>query len=242
MNQVEGTGSFSVAGAGEVQRLSASSEQDDFLKLLVAQMRYQDPLNPLEGTDFTANLAQFRSLEQLQNIGSKLDQSVEADLLLARSINNTMAATLIGKTVRAVSDKVALGERGPVDINFELADRASQVTVEILSAGGEVLRTITAESLDAGFGSVAWDGRDRNGQRLPAGEYQVRISAVAPGGASVTVQPLTVGVVSGVRFIDGNPVLIVDGREIQFGSVLEILDEQDDSRDGSDSLFDRSIE
>jgi len=241
VNQVEGAGSFSVAGAGEAQPLSTSSERDDFLKLLVAQMRFQDPLNPLEGSDFTASLAQFSSLEQLQNIGSKLDQSVEADLLLARSINNTMAATLIGKSVRAVSDQVAFDGHRSVELHFELADRAAQVTVEIVGAGGQTLRTLTATNQETGYGWVTWDGRDRNGNLVPAGEYQVRITAVAPGGGSVAVQPQTLGEVSGVRFVDGNPVLIVDGREILFGSVLEILENQD-SPDDSGDWFDRAFE
>ena len=80
--------------------------KDDFLKLLVTQLSYQDPLNPLEASDFSAQLAQFSSVEQLFNIEETLRASLDANYLLATSINNTMAATVIGKEVRAVGDSI----------------------------------------------------------------------------------------------------------------------------------------
>jgi len=228
MNQIESSTPINLVGSGESTASNQIGSRDDFLRLLVAQMRFQDPLNPLEGSEFTAQLAQFSSLEQLQNIGSQLDQSVDADLLLARSINNTMAATLIGKSVRAADNQVAW-QKDPVQIDFQLDSAAGGVVVEITTEQGEVVRTLTASNLQAGVNSIIWDGRDSRGNRAPEGNYRVRITATAPGSdQAVDVQPLVIGKVTGVKFIDGNPVLIVNGREIAFGSVLEILDPTDE--------------
>lgn len=203
---------------------SAAALREDFLRLLVTQMRFQDPLNPLDGADFTAQLAQFSGLEQLQNISGQLQDSVDADMLLARTINNTLAATLLGKEITAVDNRLTYaGEDVPV--RFRLGADARDVSVEILTESGDRLRTITLPTASAGDGLVIWDGRDNLGNRVPVGDYRVRIQALAADGAAgIEVQPVVVGRVEGVRFIGGNPVLLVDGREILFGSVLEIVE------------------
>ncbi len=225
-------------GGVPVAERQSRSEKDMFLELLVAQMRYQDPLNPIEGTDFTAQLAQFSSLEQLRNMSTSLDASMQADMLLARSINNTLATTIVGKSVKAVCDEVQYDGENPAVVNFDLSDRAADVTVEIIGADGRKLRTISESGLDAGSGSIQWDGCDNGGNKVPAGTYHVEISATSPEGNPVAVQPLLLGHVDSVRFIDGNPVMVVDGREIPFGSVLEIYEtEADDDGDDGGNWF-----
>ena len=80
---------------------SAQEQKADFLNLLVTELRHQDPLNPMDSQAFASQLAQFSTLEELQNIGVKLDNALESDMILSQSINNTMAATLIGRDRRA---------------------------------------------------------------------------------------------------------------------------------------------
>ena len=237
MNSVNNIQSYQMLGVGSVADQQNQSDKDMFLELLVAQMRYQDPLNPIEGTDFTAQLAQFSSLEQLQKMSASLDASTETDMLLARSINNTLATTIVGKSVRAVSDEVHYDGENPVDISFELSGRAASVTIEIVSEDGRTLRTLKDSGFEAGDGSIRWDGCDQHGNNIPAGTYSVTVSAVSPEGNSVSVQPLCVGHVSSVRFVDGNPVLVVDGREIPFGSVLEISETDANDSDNQGSWF-----
>ena len=214
------------AESGSIGGVASSSMKDDFLKLLIAQMRYQDPLSPLEGTEFSSQLAQFSSLEQLTNIGGKLDESVEADMLLARSINNTLATTLIGKTVRAVDDQVEFDGETPVTVNYNLSARAGQLMAEIVDENGITVRTIIVPNVSDGDGSLVWDGRDGSGNRMAAGTYHLQLSATAPDGTTdVSALPIVLGRVDGVRFVNGNPVLLIGDREIAFGSVLEIKQE-----------------
>ncbi|MGA9120044.1 MAG: flagellar hook capping FlgD N-terminal domain-containing protein, partial [Bacteroidota bacterium] len=96
----------SVNTTSPVQTATASNQlgKDDFLKLLVTQLQNQDPLNPLQGTEFVAQLAQFSSLEQLTNINSSLEQNIQSNQLMTQSIGNSLAATLVGKDVRASSN------------------------------------------------------------------------------------------------------------------------------------------
>ena len=79
--------------------------KEDFLRLLVTQLRNQDPINPVKGEDFAAQLAQFSSVEQLQNINANLENNLEMDLLLNQALNNTLATTLIGNNVKAIGGK-----------------------------------------------------------------------------------------------------------------------------------------
>lgn len=242
MESINNITPYEVIGGGDPVSISTGSEKDAFLQLLIAQMKYQDPMNPMEGSDFSAQLAQFSSLEQLQKIVGTLEVSIQTDLLLAQSINNTLATTIVGKSVKAVSDKINYDGENPVKINFELDGRAAMVTIDILDQDGNVLRKLTESNLEAGEGSKEWDGRDYRGNNIPPGEYQVRVTADAPGGGIVPVQPLAVGRVTAVRFIDGNPVLVVGDRELSFGSVLEIMESEDGGSNSVNNWFARLIQ
>ncbi|MFN3821476.1 MAG: flagellar hook assembly protein FlgD [bacterium] len=216
-----------VLGRGSPQGVNRLEGREEFLKILVAQMRYQDPLNPLSGTDFTAQLAQFSSLDELRNISQRLQESVDADLLMARAVNNTMAASLIGKSVRALSDKVIFSGSDPARLTVYLPQAASSLNVEILSDTGQVLRTLTFPNPASGDLEINWDGRNQQGILLPPGEYSIRLNARGFGGETIEAIPIYQGKILAVRFEEGNPVLVVADRTIPFGSVFEISDSQD---------------
>ncbi|MCF7810690.1 flagellar hook assembly protein FlgD [bacterium] len=239
MSDISGITNYQVIGNENAIQSSALEDKNDFLTLLVAQMQYQDPLNPLDGADFAAQLAQFSSLEELQNINTNLSESINADMLLALSINNTMATTIVGKSIRAASNEICFKDGKPVDIDYELSGNAARVKIDIYNEDGQLLRTITETGKGSGDNAASWDGRDAKGNLVPQGSYYVDVSATAPGGGTVAAQALAVGVVTGVRFVDGNPMLIVNGREIAFGSVLEINASTEDNSDPQETLFER---
>ncbi|NLE02866.1 MAG: hypothetical protein GX640_23610, partial [Fibrobacter sp.] len=133
---------------------AASKElgKDDFLTLLVTQMRYQDPLNPMENTEFVSQLAQFRALENSANIEAaigKLDDSfkgtITAQQYTAQSISNTAAVSLIGKDVRlrqvTVNWTAKAGEQVPIRVHL---GNSASATVELVNADGEVVKTMKA--------------------------------------------------------------------------------------------------
>lgn len=237
MNNIGAISQLPVFGAGDIKAQAPPDDKEDFLKLLVAQMRYQDPLSPLQGTEFAAQLAQFSSVEELRNIGGKMDQQTEGNLMLARSVNNTLATTLIGKQVRAEDDRLTFDGDHNVNIRFNLSGLAAPVRIEIMGDNGSTIRTIELPNAGEGDQTVVWDGRDARGNRVPLGDYQVKITATGTGGGNVVATPLAIGRIEGVRFVDGNPVLLMGGRTIPFGSVIEILDSANDG-----SLLDRLMQ
>lgn len=116
--------------------------KDDFLKMLIAQLKNQDPLNPLEGTEFAAQLAEFSSLEQLSNLNSYTKQSIDSNYLLTQSINNTLVATLIGKEVKIESAEINVNGQEKITLGYELATPASSVTIKIMDENGRVVKNI----------------------------------------------------------------------------------------------------
>ena len=194
--------------------------KDAFLKLLVAQLRHQDPLKPQDGSEFVAELAQFSSLEQTMAINDRLDMLA----LQNRGLANTQVAGLVGQiaTVRGTmvtSDGTGVG----APVNFTLGGAADKVTVKITNQSGEVVRTIEVGAKAAGFAKVMWDGRNDSGVVQPAGAYQVSIVAKDANDAPVSVEQETSGTVTGVSFDKGYLVLHLDtGVSVPVSDLLKI--------------------
>ncbi|MDZ7296079.1 MAG: flagellar hook assembly protein FlgD [candidate division KSB1 bacterium] len=183
--------------------------KEAFMQLLVTQLRYQDPLAPMENTEFIAQLAQFSSLEQLWNVSA----NTQTNTLLLQSLQNTVLSGFVDREVWASGGKVWLPDEGDVTLHYTLGGPA-QVTVEVLNEAGLVVRTLLVGLQGAGETHCTWDGRNSAGQRLSSGTYSFRVKAVDESGAAVTATPYTVGTVTGVRFKNGNALLLLGGLEV----------------------------
>jgi flagellar basal-body rod modification protein FlgD len=196
--------------------------KDDFLRLLVAKLSNQDPLNPVEDEAFIAQLAQFSSLEQLTNMNENLQQDIQWNYLLSQTISNTMATSLIGRTVKADSSMIYLETAGTADFAVNLDRDASEVTITIRDEYGNVVRTITEENLEQGDHTINWDGTNDSGEQVPGGAYTVSVNAVDTIGDSFTPSQFIEGKVTGVIYRDGIALLNVNGQDLPLASVLEV--------------------
>jgi flagellar basal-body rod modification protein FlgD len=193
--------------------------KDAFLKLLITQMRYQDPLSPMDNEAFLAQLAQFSSLEQMQ----QLNQNFDTALLLSQSQANNGATALIGKNVRASGDTVELGDEGSVELGYFLASPAQAVEIRVVDESGRTIKTLVANDLAEGSNRIDWDGRDAGGSRVPAGNYSFEVTATDTAGQEVPVTRTVTGLVEGVTFRSGQALLLVNGREIPLSDVLDVF-------------------
>src|SRR3990172_9740552 len=114
--------------------------KDDFLRVFVTRLANQDPSSPVQDEQFIAQMAQFTQLEQLQNMNSNLEKALSADLVLSQTINNTMATSLIVRSVRVQSNSVVIGESGTADISFDLEKNAGDVMIKITNDDGSLVR------------------------------------------------------------------------------------------------------
>lgn len=230
---------LSAINAGPNQSLfgtnNAALGKEDFLRILVTQLRNQDPINPVNSENFATQLAQFSSLEQLQNINDSLGQSIESDLLLNQAINNTMATTLIGQTVRAAGNTVSVSGGKGADINFSLGAAAKKVTIEIRDASGSIVKTVELEQKVAGDHKFEWDGKDASGNQVAEGKYQFSVQAEDVEGNAVATQEFIVGEITGIRYQDGGAILVLGNLNVSLGSVIEIGTGKDGTESGGDS-------
>jgi len=197
-------------------------DKDDFLKLLVAKLSNQDPLNPQDDQAFVAQLAQFSSLEQLKNMNDNLTQDLQWNALLSQTINNTSATSLIGRTVDADSSELYMGSAGSADFSYNLTSEASKVTIDIKDSSGTVVKSIAASGLSAGDHTLNWDGTDNNGNQVAAGLYTVSITAKDSAGKAVATTQTFEGTVTGVSYENGNALLNVNGLLIPLSSVRQV--------------------
>jgi len=207
----------SSSGATTSSLTATSLGKDDFLKLFVAQLQAQDPLNPMDSTNFTSQLAQFSSLEQLTNLNSSL-----TDMLASQTtLQNTMTTNLIGKKVLVTGNTISLN--GQADLKYSLGGDAASVTVKIYDSSGALVRTSAVSSQSAGSNSYSWDGKDQTGNALPAGQYTFTVEAANSTGQAISATALMTGTVTGVIYSNNVAYLTIDGTtQVQLGDIIEI--------------------
>lgn len=196
--------------------------KEEFLKLLVAQLSNQDPLNPLEGQEFASQLAQFSSVEALLNIESALGQNMELSALIAQSTNSGVAASLIGKTVTAGDNYVDWSGEGESTLHYDLDGSAEKVTIEIKNEAGVVIRTIETKGQDTGENFAAWDGKTDAGDVADKGAYTFEAKAIGFDGAEIPVTTHTTGLVDRVSFTAEGIILWIGSVSIKMADVRSV--------------------
>jgi flagellar basal-body rod modification protein FlgD len=197
MTTVQSTTS-STAAAGATSAVSQmSATQDRFLALLVAQMRNQDPLNPMDNAQVTSQMAQLSTVSGIE----KLNTTVAALSNSMAAAQSLQAASMIGRVALVAGDQIAMAS-GSSNAAVELSLPADKVTVTIADANGNVVRTLDFGAQDAGIVDFQWDGTDDGGTTLADGVYSFSASAVLDGVKS-TPTPLTYGLVNSVSLASG---------------------------------------
>lgn len=181
-------------------------DREAFLKLLVAQIANQDPLKPMEGTEFVSQLSQFAMVEQA------ISQSNHLDNLSTQlgGIANNDATALAGKRVTMRGQTMAFDGVTATKSAVTLDGPAASVTAEVVDANGKVVRTIDIGGRPGGVVSVTWDGKDASGQPAAKGTYSLRVKAEAADSKPVHVTQDVTGTVTKISFEKGYPELTLD--------------------------------
>jgi flagellar basal-body rod modification protein FlgD len=184
--------------------------KDEFLKLFIAQIQYQDPLNPLDSAEFTAQLAQFSSVEQLYGMNSKLGNIEETMNNQSEQRDNL---GYIGKTVKA-DDNTMHVDNGTVQSGSYTLDGSGYVTIDVYDSDGIIVRTFYKGWEDKGEHDVSWDGRDDAGAIAGDGSYTFEVTARDEDGFYVPSNTYISGEVTGITYQDGQPYLMIGDRII----------------------------
>lgn len=208
--------------------------KDDFLQLMITKLRYQDPLNPMEDSDFVAQLAQFSTLEQMNNIADGIAISNEWGFLQMQSINNTMATGLIGKDIKATYNGVYVDAVNTPQITFTTDEFLTDITFTISDRAGNVVARVEATDLQPGVNSVEWNGRDNLGNRVEDGYYTIEASGTNGSGNTISPRLSLIGTVETIVYREGAAFLRVNGTEIPLGDVTAVGAEGSFDEDGPD--------
>ncbi len=215
--------------------------RDEFLQLLVAQLRNQDPTSPQDGHEFAAQLAQFSQVEQLTNINESMAGQAQRFGALAGAIDGLRAGqigmadqlsgrmdlqsatALIGRTVEMAGATVEWAGTGEATVPVRLGGDVREVELTVRDADGAVVRTIRTGALDEGDHDLTWDGALNDGSAAPEGAYTVAVSAVGPDGEPVAATAVTRGTVDRLTVEKDGVFLWVGGRPIPFQSLLSVV-------------------
>ncbi len=222
MNSVQDLRNLPAVGSYVQRSGKAILSKDDFLKLLITQLNYQDPLNPIQSTEFASQLAQFASVEQLYNINSNLLKSIDANYATNRSITNALVSNLIGKKVAVYGDVLKLEDGGSVKFGYDLKGDAKSVEIKIVDSLGNVVRSFKHGERKAGKYDFVWDGKDDSGRALPSGNYTIKIEAVDKEGKPVVLNTYVMGIIEGVRYKPDGAIVLIGGVEFNIADIIEI--------------------
>jgi flagellar basal-body rod modification protein FlgD len=206
-----GIGRFGGASSVPAPTTAAAAQtmdQSDFLTLMTAQLKNQDPFEPVDNTQMVAQMAQFSSLAGISEMNSTL--KAISDRLNGTTTSDTMA--WIGRTVMTEGDVAFPRSGGGIEGAIELDADAADVTVTIQSANGETLRTVSLGHQAKGSIGYDWDGTTDSGEPAGDGPFTIKVSARNADGGSVAARNLVWAPVASVALgADGAPILTLPG-------------------------------
>jgi flagellar basal-body rod modification protein FlgD len=192
--------------------------KDEFIKLLLAQMRHQDPLNPMKGEELAVQLAQFSSVEQLMNLNAAVARQEGVQGAIVDALNGNSALSTIGRTVTAIGNQVVVPESSSVDV--VVGGSGGEATLRILDASGKEVGTRPLGVLAGGRQSIELGSL---ADTLPPGAYTYSVEVRDSSGKPVPVQTFVTGRVDGVRYGSAGPVVTAGPLQIPIGSIVEIV-------------------
>lgn len=212
---------FPLAGLGAKAAPALKTERTDlgkadFLKLLITQLKFQDPLNPLAPDAFAAQLAQFTSVEQLTKLNETIASQKQDSALRTLLDKTSLGASLIGRHILAEGDEFTVDASGNATIRASVAADGGKATLVLLDGNGNAVSTRTAGVVRGGSQVI------NIATGLPAGTYRYRLDVESGSGARVPARTFTDGVVDGVLFEGGVVWLKVGNRKIQLEKLSEI--------------------
>jgi flagellar basal-body rod modification protein FlgD len=194
-------------------------DKEDFMKLFITQLQYQDPMKPIDNNEMAMQLALFNQVDQLFNINDNLKQLMD----MAGSLNISFASSLIGKKVK-VETNIGRVENGKfLGGEFTLDEPVNSAEIVIRDSKGKIVKKIELTSLQEGTHKIEWDATDENGETVPDGNYTFSI-VIPEGDNTKPITPVMIARVTGAKLEKDNTQLVInDAENISLTDIKEII-------------------
>ncbi len=214
INDINKAATNAMGTSSKPTQSSADAQSDRFLKLLVAQLNNQDPMNPMDNAQMTSQMAQINTVTGI----TQLNDTMKSMASQFASMQVLQGSALVGREVittgRSINIDAGIGKAA-----FDLAGNADKVTVQVLSPGGQVLDTLNFGTQSAGQHNFSWDASQYTGSGSPV--FNV---AASQGTAAVAVTPLSRGTVESVGSDAGTmSVTLKGGTTVAYDAIKTIL-------------------
>ncbi len=204
------------ATASQTAAQQLSGNFNTFLTLLTTQLQNQDPLSPMDSTQFTQQLVEYSQVEQQINTNSNLQNLIS----LQQSGASAAAVSYLGKNVTITNGNAAL-TTGAANWTYTLGTAASSTTLTVTNSSGQTVYTGPG-STTAGSNTFSWNGQDNSGNQLPDGTYTLAINATASNGSTVASTVSSTGVVSEINFSGTAPQLVIGSMTVPLSQVTSV--------------------
>jgi len=189
----------------EARPIKKTLDKDDFMRIMITEMKHQDPTKPMEAEKMATQMAQLTSVEQLKNVGTAIDKLADKN----NASDRLAMGAMIGKTVSVDKGRFNHMKGTMSPVNFELPRDAQKIKINILDERGETIASRDLEPMKAGPNVYSWDGMNESGIQVPSANYIVRIDAEDAKGAKIAINPISRERIVGVSFEGGEPNFLV---------------------------------
>ncbi len=203
---------------------------DDFLVLLTTQLQNQDPLSPMDSTEFTNQLVSFAGVEQQINQNQKLDSLVS--LGLGSSFSSSL--NYVGKNISYVSSEAYFDGANPIEVSYAIDGTSVDTTINILDSDGSVVFSQQVSD-DEGVENFVWNGTNDNGDLLPEGTYEIRVDALDGQNNALESTTVVTGHVGGIETQNGTTFLLVGERAVSVGNVINVSESKQQAQTSTDT-------
>ncbi len=192
--------------------------KDDFLQLLVAQMRHQDPLSPMDGAEYATQLAQFSSVEQLIEISRQMGVQATAAQEAQKLGMTNYATSMVGRDIVLDGAMTVIGENGTARMIVDLPEDVAELEIAIIGADGNVVASST--HVAPGSGRKSFELAVPDG--VPPGSYSYTATAKDGEAKTLLTRPLTIATVEGMSIVEGEIMLRLGGTLVPFSDIIEV--------------------
>jgi flagellar basal-body rod modification protein FlgD len=206
----------------EPRPIKKQLDKDDFMRIMISEMKHQDPTKPMDADKMATQMAQLTTVEQIKNMSASIDRLGDKN----GASDRLAMSSMIGKTVTVDKSRFNHTKGTIAPINFELPEASQKVKLSVLDERGEEVITKELEPQPAGLNIYNWDGINSSGVQVKSGNYTVRVDAEGVTGNKLKNNPISKETIVGVSFENGETNFLVgdakNPQRVGFKNVIKI--------------------